>query len=291
LNTPEEERDILARIAAGYEITSGRTWRPLIDTTNNPTISQRRPMSFVSWQLTSNYYTEGALIWLDADTKIRELTNGQRSLDDVARNFFGVYNGSYVTYTYNLDDLVKVFNEVAPYDWGTFFRERVYDLHPAVPEDGITRGGYKLVYTDTLPPWLAKAEGSSGQADFSTSLGFSVSVPRTGPESEGGPETASGTIMNVWWNSLAFKAGVTPNMRLISVNGTAFTTKALRDAMLQAEKTRQPLDLQFRRGNEYVTVSFPYFDGLRVPTLQRVDGTPDRLDEILAPSKAPVPSM
>jgi hypothetical protein len=34
-----------------------------------------------------------------------------------------------------------------------------------------------------------------------------------------------------------------------------------------------------------------FCDGLRIPSLQRVDGTPDRLDDILAPSKRPLPAM
>ena len=221
MRTTEETRDMLARVAAGFEVSPGRTWRPLVDTTNQPTISQRRPVSFVSWQLPENYYTEGELIWLDADTKIRELTNGQKSLDDFAKAFFGVYNGSFVTHTYTLEDLVKTLNGVAPYDWATFFHERVYELHPAVPEDGFTRGGYKLVYTNTVQPWVTKAESNYGQADFSTSLGFAVVVPRAGGErEESGP---SGSLANVWWNSPAFKAGVTPGMQIISVNGTAFS--------------------------------------------------------------------
>ncbi len=36
-----------------------------------------------------------------------------------------------------------------PYDWAKFLRERVYELHPQVPEEGFTQGGYKLVYNDT----------------------------------------------------------------------------------------------------------------------------------------------
>lgn len=293
MRTPEETRDLLARVAAGFEVSPGRTWRPLIDTTNQPTVSQRRPVSFVSWQLPENYYTEGELIWLDADTKIRELTNGQKSLDDFAKAFFGVYNGSFVTVPYTFDDLVKTLNSVAPYDWAGFLRQRVFELHPPVPEDGITRGGYKLVYTDTLQPWVQKAEGVNGLADFSTSVGFSVVVPRMGGDRGEGPGNAgpTGSIANVWWNSPAFKAGITPAMEIVSVNGRAFTAEVLRDAILQAEKTKQPLSLQFRQRDEYKTVSIPYYDGLRVPSLQRVQGTPDRLDDILAPSKSPLPAM
>jgi predicted metalloprotease with PDZ domain len=250
-------------------------------------VSQRRPVTWVSWQLPENYYTEGELIWLDADTKIRELTNGQKSLDDFAADFFGVYNGSFITDPYTLDDLVAAMNKVAPYDWATFFRERVYDLHPIVPEDGFTRGGYKLVYTDKLQPWVVRGEAEYGLADFSTSLGISITIPRPGEESN----APRGSLANVWWNSPAFKAGVTPDMQLISVNGKAFSTEVLRDAILAAEQSKQPLQLQFKRGQDYSTVSIPYFGGLRVPSLERVEGTPNRLDEILAPSKRALPAM
>jgi predicted metalloprotease with PDZ domain len=291
MRTLEQTRDLLARVAAGFEISPGRDWRPLVDTTNQPTISQRRPVTWVSYQLPEDYYTEGELIWLDADTKIRELTNGQKSLDDFAKAFFSVYNGSFVTDTYTFEDVVNALNGVAPYDWASFLRERVYDLHPAVPKDGFTRGGYKLVYSDTVQPWLTKAEASYGAADFSTSLGFSVTVPRRGGERDGAPTGPSGTLSNVWWNSPAFKAGITPDMQIIAVDGKAFTPEVLRDAILQAEQTKKPLALQFRRGDEYTTISLPYFNGLRIPSLQRVEGTPDRLDEILAPSKSPLPSM
>jgi predicted metalloprotease with PDZ domain len=290
LRTPEETRAILARIAANFEISPGRDWRPLVDTTNQPTISQRRPVTWVSYQRPEDYYMEGELIWLDADTKIRELTNGQKSLDDFASSFLGVYNGSFVTDPYTFDDLVAGMNKVVPYDWARFFRQRVYDLHPAVPEDGFVRGGYKLVYSDHLEPWMTRAEAGYGTADFSNSLGFTVSIPRPGGESGGTESGRRGALGNVWWGSPAFEAGVTPDMQIGSVNGDAFSTDVLREAILQAEKTKQPIQLQFRRGDKFVNVSIPYYGGLRIPSLQRVDGTPDRLDEILAPSKKPLPT-
>ena len=38
------------------------------------------------------------------------------------------------------------------------------------------------------------------------------------------------------------------------------------------------------------SIAIDYHRGLRYPSLQRVEGTPDRLDDILAPSKSPLPS-
>jgi predicted metalloprotease with PDZ domain len=284
MRTEEQTRDIFARVAANFAASAGRDWRPLVDTTNQPIISQRRPVGWMSYQRPEDYYTEGELIWLDADTKIRELTDGLRSLDDFAKKFLGIYNGSFITYQYAFDDVVKDLNEVAPYDWKTFFEERVYDLHPEVPMNGFKQGGYKLVYTDNPTDWITKEYETSGYADFSTSLGFSVGSRRK-------DDVAAGVIANVWWGSPAFKAGVTPHMAIISVNGTAYTMKVLTDAILAAEHNKDPLQLQFREGDDYKTVAIPYYGGMRYPSLQRLDGVPDRLDDILSPSKSPLPAM
>ncbi|MBW4038908.1 MAG: M61 family metallopeptidase [Acidobacteria bacterium] len=284
MRTPEQTRDILARTAAGFADSDGRKWRPLVDTTNEETISNRRPVSWVSYQRPEDYYTEGMLIWLDADTKIRELTNDQKSLDDFCKKFLGVYNGSFITDQYTLSDVVRDLNEVAPYDWNTFFQTRVYDLHPEVPMNGFTQGGYKLVYSDKPAEWMIKEMEKAGYGDFSTSLGFSVGSPR-------GSEGGKNVVTNVWWDSVAFKAGITPNMELVSVNGQAYTSKLLTDAVLDAEKTKKPIKLQLLSDKTYTTLELPYYEGMRYPSLERVTGTPDRLDEILQPSKSPLPSM
>jgi len=289
IRTPEQARYVFARVAAGFEVSPGRRWRPLVDTTNQPTVSERRPVSWGSWQLGENYYTEGALIWLDADTKIRELTNDRKSLDDFAADFLSPYNGSFVTYTYDLHDIVEILNRIAPYDWMKFFQERVYALHPVVPTEGFTRGGYKLAYSDKIPAWLTRSETPATGADFSTSLGFSVGGGMRGGEPA--PGASSSALGNVGWNTPAFNAGITPDMQIVSVNGKAYTAQVLRDAITEAEKSRKPIELQFRRGDEYRSFSIPHYGGLRIPTLERVDGTPDRLDEILAPSKRPLPAM
>jgi len=119
MRTPEQTRDVLAQIAANFEISPGRTWRLLEDTTNQSVISSHgaTPQSWPSWQRSYDYYPESDLIWLDADTIIRERSNGQKSLDDFAKLFFGINNGSYTTVTYTLEDLVKALNTVQPYDW------------------------------------------------------------------------------------------------------------------------------------------------------------------------------
>jgi len=272
MRTPEQSRDEFARIAASFEISPGRTWRSLEDTTDEPIVSSHRaaPQTWPSWQRSYDYYPESDLIWLDADTKIRELSDGKKSLDDFAKLFFGIDNGSYVTVTYTFDDLVKALNTVQPYDWAGFFRTRVDEVNPNVPESGFTQGGYKLVYNDSEPEWLKKVDASRATS-FATSLGFSAK--------------SDGSLENVWWESPAFKAGITPDMQLQAVNDQKFTTAVLRETILATEKTKEPIKLLLKRGDEFVTISLDYHGGMRHPHLERVETTPDRLDAIFAPSK------
>jgi predicted metalloprotease with PDZ domain len=278
LRTPEQARDVFAQIAASFEISPGRTWRSLEDTTEQPIISSHGsiPDVWPSWQRGYDYYPESDLVWLDADTKIRELSGGAKSLDDFAKLFFGINPGSYVTVGYTLDDLVKALNTVQPYDWAGFFRTRVYEVNPEVPENGFTQGGYRLVYNDNEPEWLKKSETVRG-ASFATSLGFSV-------RSAGSPET-NGSLDSVGWDSLAFRAGITPDMQLLAVNDQKYTPAGLRETILAAEKTKDPIRLLLKRGDDFVTISLDYHGGMRYPHLERVEATPDRLDAILAPAK------
>jgi predicted metalloprotease with PDZ domain len=282
MRTPEEARDEIAQIAANYEISPGRTWRSLEDTTNQPIISSHfsQPQAWPSWERSYDYYSESDLVWLDADTKIRELSKGQKSLDDFARLFYGINNGSYVTVTYNFEDLVKTLNTVQPYDWKEFFRTRVHDIEPKAPENGITQGGYRLVYNDSESDWM-KHMDRTRPVRFDTSIGFSV-AGSSDDDSDAGP---TGTITGVIWDGPAFKAGITPGMRLQAVNDQAFSIANLREAIIAAEKGSASIKLLLKRDKEFTTVMLDYHGGLRYPHLERVGSTPDFLDLVLAPVK------
>ncbi len=165
---------------------------------------------------------------------------------------------------------MSALNTVQPYDWAGFLRTRVYDLSPQVPENGFTQGGYRLVYNDNEPDWVKHRDSFFGTS-FATSLGFAVDKDNN--------------LVNVLWNGPAFKAGVTPDMQLEAVNDQKYTAAVLREAILSAEKSKEPIKLLLKRGDEFVTVSLDYHGGMRYPHLARVEGTADRLDAILAPSK------
>jgi predicted metalloprotease with PDZ domain len=94
-----------------------------------------------------------------------------------------------------------------------------------------------------------------------------------------------GGIGDVWWDSIAYKAGITPDMQVQAVNDQKFSPADLKDAIVAAEKGQQPIKLLLKRGDEFVTINLDYHGGMRYPHLERVESTPDRLDAILAPGK------
>jgi hypothetical protein len=74
-------------------------------------------------------------------------------------------------------------------------------------------------------------------------------------------------------------------MHLQAVNDQKYTKEGLRDAILSAEKVNEPIKLLLKRGDEFITITIDYHEGLRIPHLERVDSVPDRLDAILAAAK------
>ena len=63
-------------------VVAHREWRDLQDTTNQSIMAYRAPLPYPSWQRSTDYYTEGVLLWLEVDARLRELTRERRSLDD-----------------------------------------------------------------------------------------------------------------------------------------------------------------------------------------------------------------
>ncbi|MFN6981607.1 MAG: M61 family metallopeptidase [Brevundimonas sp.] len=262
----------LANVAAFYDNQPGRQWRALQDTNNHNLLGYRVPGQFPSWMRgTGDYYRESLLIWLDADTLIRAETNGRKSLDDFAKGFFGHDDGSWDPQGYTFDQVVAALNAVHPHDWAGFLRDRLDAVGPdaRAPLAGIERGGWRLTYTDA-PTADEKAVNTGWANDFQYSLGFTL---------------AGDKIANILWGGPAFEQGIGAGWSLVAVNGKAGSAEALRNAVTAAKGTDAPLELLIKSGDRFRTVAFDYHDGLRYPRLERIEGTPDRLSEILAPRR------
>ena len=270
--TQQQALDQLALTAAYYEAQAGRRWRALQDTTNDEIINPRRPMSWRNWQRFEDYYSEGQLIWLDADTLIRERSQGKRSLDDFARTFFGIDDGSFVTVTYTFEDLVKALNSVEPYDWSSFLRTRLDSIGKPAPLDGLRRGGYKLVYSDTPGEFLKQHEDQGKRVNLLFSIGVEL-------------DDKDGTVLEVLWDSAAFKAKVTESSVIVAVDGAAYSADILKDAIRSAKTTKRPIELIVKNGDRFQVLALDYHDGLRYPHLERESSSPATLDDILAARK------
>ena len=264
---PAHMRDLFAATAARYDVAPGRSWRSMGDTTNDPIINGRRPQGWSSWQRDEDYYMEGALVWLDVDTLIRELSRERRSLDDFARAFFGVNDGSTTPLPYTFEDVVAALNKVQPHDWATFLRNRVEGHGPGAPLDGLARAGWKLVYRDTPTAFLKADEERGKSTDLTYSLGVVIDK--------------DGKLGRLLWDGPAFKAGLSGNTTLLAVNGTAYTPKLLKAAIQAAKDGSEPINLLVKKGKQFQTVALDYHGGLKYPQLERIAGTPDRLGTIL----------
>ena len=249
----------------------GRAWRDVEDTTYQPIVTARRPLSWLSWERTEDYYPEGALIWLDVDTKIRELSGDRKSLDDFARGFFGGADGTLGPVTYTLTDIVRALNSVAPFDWEKFLTQRLHSHGPGAPLDGLARGGWKLVYTDVPSDFLRQLDDQRKAVDFTFSLGFNVS------------NREYGQLTEVLWGGPGFEAGLTAGTMIVAVNGREYRPERLREALVIAHSARTPIELIVKNLDRFRIVRIPYYDGPKYPRLERVERTADRLSEITKP--------
>lgn len=75
--TPERLRENLAWVAAYLDHRKGRSWRDLEDTAVTAQLLYGSPEEYRTWRRDTDYYDEGTLIWLEADTIIRQVTKGK----------------------------------------------------------------------------------------------------------------------------------------------------------------------------------------------------------------------
>lgn len=272
-----QARDVLARIAATYDVQAGRQWRNLQDTTNDPVMAYRRGKDWPDWQRTGgDYYRESLLIWLEADALMREQSRGTRSMDDFAKAFFGVKDGELGPLTYRFEDVVATLHGVWPYDWAGFLRQRLDAIGAPAPLDGLARGGWKLVFTETPNDAMRADEAEERFADFTYSIGLVVGNPGSRPN-----PGEDGQISAVRWGGPAFQAGLAPGVRLLAVNGMAYTKDRLQQAITANKGGQAPIALLLRDGDRFRTLTLDWRGGLRYPRLERVEGVEDRLGALL----------
>ncbi|MGC1903763.1 MAG: hypothetical protein WA715_08090 [Candidatus Acidiferrum sp.] len=269
LRTPEQTREQIAALASMLDHRAGRSWRSLQDTADSAQVLYFAPPEWISYRRGTDFYTESVLLWLEVDVTIRKLTQGQRSLNDFCRMFYGGPDGLPILKPYVFEDVVSTLNQVAPSDWRKFLRQRLDSLEPHAPLGGITGGGWDLVYTDALNEIHAARRAVSGSGDYTASLGMVVK--------------SDGTIQDVIPGMAAEQAGLSPYMKIISVGGRQFSIEDLSRAVQDSPSATGPIAILASNTGTIERHNIAYRDGIREPHLKRNEGTTDYLDEILKP--------
>jgi predicted metalloprotease with PDZ domain len=154
-------------------------------------------------------------------------------------------------------------NQVAPYDWAHFLRERLDSISPDAPTGGIENGGWKVTYS-AEPIHLPGRRGGAGDA---YSIGLQL--------------TEEGNVGDSIVGSPAYNAGITSGMKVIGVNGRVYTRDGLADAIEAAKDSSAPITLLYVSDDYIQTATVDYHGGPRFPHLTRDEAKPDYLDELI----------
>lgn len=266
--TPGQFREELARVAAQMDHRPGRSWRDLQDTADAAAELYYTPKQWESWRRTVDYYDEGELVWLWADSIIRT-QSGKKTLDDFCHIFHGAPSTAPEVKTYTFDDVVNALNQVAPYDWRGFWTARLTDHGPGAPLGGIEGSGWKLTYDGDRSEMMRAWEESRKEIDASFSIGVIVKE--------------DGEIEDTIEGMDAARAGIGPAMKMVAVNGRRFTFQVFRDALTASKNSSQPLQLLIEDADYFRTFNLDYHGGEKYPHLVRDETKPDLLTDIIRP--------
>jgi predicted metalloprotease with PDZ domain len=211
-------------------------------------------------------------MWLRADTLIREQTHDRLTLDDFLRSFLGQRDTGPIVVPYTRADVETALAAICPYDWHSFFEKYVYRVNAAPPMEGLEAAGWRVVYNATPNNKPFYADLPDAPSYFSTaSIGIDL--------------RNDGTIADVFPGAPAYDAGLGPGMKVVAVDGNAYSPEALSASI--AHPRNGKISLIVRNFDTVETREIQYAGGLRYPHLERIPGTHDYLTEILTPRSNP----
>jgi predicted metalloprotease with PDZ domain len=268
LRTVDLTREWIARSAAILDSRSGRTWRSVQDTADSASLLYPAPREWVDRRRYVDFYPEGVLLWLAADTLIAKQTGNSKSLDDFCRLFYGGQSGPPAVKTYTVDEVVADLNQICPFDWRSFWTQRLNSLSARAPLAGIEAAGWKLVYTDQ-PNAAVKVRNRLGkQIDERYSIGLVVKE--------------DGTVLDVLAGMPADAAKLASGMKIVAVNSRKYNSERLEEAIKETVQTGG-IDLLLNNSDYFETLHVNYSGGPHFPHLERDSAKPDLLSEILRP--------
>lgn len=267
-NDADYTRDELALIVTGFAQQAARATTRLVDTATENWVLRTVDSGWSSLRRGQDYYTEGALIWLRADTIIREQSQDRLGLDDFVRSFFGQRDTDPIVVPYTREDVEAALTAISPSDWHSFFEARIYQVNSNPPTEGVEAAGWRLVFNANPNVFLTSWD--PGVVDASLSIGIVANK--------------DGSIDDVWPGTPAYQAGLAPHMTILAVDGRAYSSDAMNDAIAHPKNGK--ITLIVRNFDSVGSYEIQYAGGLRYAHLDRMPGTHDYLSEILAPRKS-----
>jgi predicted metalloprotease with PDZ domain len=266
---PSDYPEYFANIYSQMANEPGRATEPIIDLTTGAPYFYATGGAYSSLRRTAgDFYTEGELMWLDADTIIRQVTHGKKSIDDYVKVFAGGVSSPRVV-TYTRADIERYLGEVAPYDWHGFFEKYVYSISPKPPTDEIERAGYRLVYTDKPNKYDEAGEQIGKYIDSWSDVGMDLGD--------------DGSIGDVREGSAAWNDGFGIGMKIVAINNRVFTPDVWNAAVKATTSSFKPIDVLVEHQGFYEDLVLHYRGGAKHPHLVRIPGTTDMFADIMRP--------
>lgn len=270
---PEEYRERVAETAATLDTQAGRKWRPLGDTATAVQVVFESPGEGWNRRRGADFYDESIFLWLDVDTLLREKSGNKINLDGFCQRFHGGSDTGPTVKPYTREQLVAELSSLVPHDWEALFVERVDRVAPRLPMQGLERSGWRLVYTAEANTAIKEREARRERRDWRFSLGIIVNN--------------EGEVREVLPDSPAGRAGMVEGSKLMAVDGYLWNPRSVDAAILAARSRKTPIEFLASFGDAVATYRLDYHDGPRYPHLERIEGRPDVLAEILSARAAP----
>lgn len=263
--------EYLAAVYAELDSRPGRAYEPVSDiATGLPLLNSTWGLPYTSFTRPADLYLEGELVWFDVDTIIRSKTQGAKSLDDFLKLLAGKPDTGPVSVSYDRQDIEELLAKVVQYDWHRLFEGTIYTITAHPPSDELERAGWKVVYNGK--PNSVMENGTvflMHPVDAWYSIGLWINY--------------DGSIQEVRPNSIAWRAGLMPFMRISSINEKAFSPTSVDATLRQASLTHSPLRISVKGENGEQKFLLQYYGGPRYPHLVRIAGRNDMLSMIVAP--------
>jgi len=88
-------------------------------------------------------------------------------------------------------------------------------------------------------------------------------------------------VMDANPNLVAFKAGLAPGMKIVSINGRGWSSDVLQEALSSAKSSTAPIEVVVEHGSFQESYKLNYHGGARYPHLERDNSKPDVVGEVI----------